>query len=315
MSDFLSRLAERALGATPPLQPLLGSRFAGPAAEPADGFVEETVEGESSASPAPAVRRSEAHPPSPRNPLSAAPAEVRDAEPAPSTLFMPAPPPEVPVAASSSQDRSESPAPVAGDATSSRSAPRIEPIRPSPGAGASQEAAAEQRERQERGDDQTLLIPIVTRSDPPALSPSAAGVEDADVRPSAFDGGRRGEAAPRRMTEVVIRAAEGERDPFGEEEDSGALLMPVSRDRQTVVIGGNAIDGDGAEPRQPRAPERVPPMGMEKGGAERPVVQVTIGRIEVRAVHPPAPPQPAREAGWTPPVLSLDDYLKRGSGR
>lgn len=322
MSDFLSRLAERALGATPPLQPLLGSRFAAPAAEPADGFAEETVEGEFSASPAPAVRRSEASPPPPPRPLSAAPADVRDADPAPSTLLMPAPPPEAPAAASSSQDPIESPAPVAGDAPAPRSAPRVESIPPSPGAVPDRGAAGEHRERRERREDRALLIPVVTRSDPPVPSPSAAGVEDGDARPSGVGAARRVEAAPRGPTEVVIRTVQDERDPFGEEDDSGALLMPVARDRQTVVIGGDVIGGDaigggadGAEPRHQRPPERVPAAGMEKGGAERPVVQVTIGRIEVRAVHPPAPPQPAREAGWTPPVLSLDDYLKRGSGR
>jgi len=45
-----------------------------------------------------------------------------------------------------------------------------------------------------------------------------------------------------------------------------------------------------------------------------PVIRVTIGRIEVRAVIPPAPA--ARPATPSRPssVLSLDDYLKRGHG-
>jgi len=40
-----------------------------------------------------------------------------------------------------------------------------------------------------------------------------------------------------------------------------------------------------------------------------PVIRVTIGRVEVRAVHPPAPaPKPAKT---TPPKLSLEDYLHK----
>jgi hypothetical protein len=41
-----------------------------------------------------------------------------------------------------------------------------------------------------------------------------------------------------------------------------------------------------------------------------PIIRVTIGRIEVRAVHPPAPtPKPAKPA---PTKLSLDEYLRGG---
>ena len=39
-----------------------------------------------------------------------------------------------------------------------------------------------------------------------------------------------------------------------------------------------------------------------------PTIRVTIGRVEVRAIHPPAPaPKPARPAA---PKLSLDEYLR-----
>jgi hypothetical protein len=39
---------------------------------------------------------------------------------------------------------------------------------------------------------------------------------------------------------------------------------------------------------------------------------VTIGRIEVRAVTPPAPPQPRQRQ--EPPKMSLDEYLRAQSG-
>jgi hypothetical protein len=38
-------------------------------------------------------------------------------------------------------------------------------------------------------------------------------------------------------------------------------------------------------------------------------VRVTIGRIEVHAPTPAPPETP--EVGWTPPFMSLDDYLAR----
>ena len=56
----------------------------------------------------------------------------------------------------------------------------------------------------------------------------------------------------------------------------------------------------------------------EDAQAERPTIRISIGRIEVRAVHPPAPvvPHPApQQTGWRAPVMSLEQYLKGGSGR
>lgn len=45
-----------------------------------------------------------------------------------------------------------------------------------------------------------------------------------------------------------------------------------------------------------------------------PTIQVTIGRIEVRAVTMPPPPQAPRSRKKSQPSLSLDDYLKQRSG-
>lgn len=56
--------------------------------------------------------------------------------------------------------------------------------------------------------------------------------------------------------------------------------------------------------REPAAPRRAP-APAEPG----PTVQVTIGRVEVRAVPPAAPsPAPGRRTG---PAISLEDYLHR----
>lgn len=48
--------------------------------------------------------------------------------------------------------------------------------------------------------------------------------------------------------------------------------------------------------------------------APEPTIQVTIGRVEVRAEAPSVPPEPKPKAK-TPAVMSLDDYLNQRKGR
>jgi hypothetical protein len=59
------------------------------------------------------------------------------------------------------------------------------------------------------------------------------------------------------------------------------------------------------EPGDPRSS----PLSTAPG---EPEVRITIGRVEVRP-HAPAAPAPAPEPPWTPPRLSLDDYLARSA--
>lgn len=44
---------------------------------------------------------------------------------------------------------------------------------------------------------------------------------------------------------------------------------------------------------------------------EPPVIRVTIGRVNVRAVVPPSPPKPPRPASAREPTLTLEEYLKQ----
>jgi len=60
-----------------------------------------------------------------------------------------------------------------------------------------------------------------------------------------------------------------------------------------------------AEPVPPGAESRLPAAEVAPQ-----VVHVSIGRIEIRAVHPPAPPSPRAPADTAPARLSLDDYLQ-----
>ena len=60
---------------------------------------------------------------------------------------------------------------------------------------------------------------------------------------------------------------------------------------------------------EPAAPvPAVLPKAMRKPA---PTIQVTIGRIEVRAITLPAPPAPRFKPARPGPALSLDDYLKQ----
>jgi len=100
----------------------------------------------------------------------------------------------------------------------------------------------------------------------------------------------------------------------------GRASEPVSSRGGVRARGADSPERGGESPGAARVPAF--PVQAERGGsapgvpapesAPAPVVQVTIGRIEVRAVTPPAP---ARQApARTSPSLSLDEYLRRRNG-
>jgi len=100
------------------------------------------------------------------------------------------------------------------------------------------------------------------------------------------------------------------------------VVSPLSHpERQPAAIAGNepltpAIQPRPVSPAQPRLnPVSQPAFGESSNlrAAEAPTIQVTIGRIEVRATPPAAPVPKSRPAS---PTLSLDDYLRqRNEGR
>jgi hypothetical protein len=75
----------------------------------------------------------------------------------------------------------------------------------------------------------------------------------------------------------------------------GLLVAPGWLDQWQVEL-----EGLRALRRQPDASEHT--------------IQVTIGRVEVRAEAPPGPPKP-KSKPKAPAVMSLDDYLKQRKGR
>lgn len=88
-----------------------------------------------------------------------------------------------------------------------------------------------------------------------------------------------------------------------QEQMASSLVVPMASKKFLAV-------------RRSLSPMRGASVGQvsatDRGKPTEPVVQVTIGRVEVRAVAPPA----RQEKGRKPPsAMSLDDYLKRRGGR
>jgi len=75
----------------------------------------------------------------------------------------------------------------------------------------------------------------------------------------------------------------------------------IERAIEPTAVGTES--GTAGRARAPAAPFR---------GGEQPTIHVTIGRLEVRAVSPPA--SPAHRQRPQPAVMSLDDYLKERAG-
>jgi len=132
--------------------------------------------------------------------------------------------------------------------------------------------------------------------DRPTLAPAAAG--DAT-----------GAAPPRGV-------AEGQRQPALEPAIPRPDLSPVHTQRApmsaTVVVRPHMMSH--IEPIRPVGP--APAVLAEAMRKAAPTIQVTVGRIEVRAITPPAPPAPRTKPARPGPALSLVDYLKqRSEGR
>jgi len=346
MSDLLTRLARRALGTAPPaLHPRLPARFAGTPGD-ADSPLprEEWAETEAApalasprgaAAPAPAAHRAEA--PVLRRPSSTGPVARTDpaaathprqpaAEQAPARPVLASPPVDgvlerfadgddphpstLPAAAAhaSPPPTEVSSADVDAGAHRPSSPPRsAPPARTWPERGDDGSHPLEQLVEAEAGEG--LLMPRASSG--PSRPPPAAG-EDAAVategrRPST---GRAAAPPP----PPRIAGEPGEPGRVVSRGDGGPVLR--AEGETAAADGGRGVETPGTRAARPdavRVAERpARPAAGERGG-ERPVVRVTIGRIEVRAAEPA--PRPAARAGWTPPVLSLDQYLKRESKR
>ncbi len=87
--------------------------------------------------------------------------------------------------------------------------------------------------------------------------------------------------------------------------DGGRTLFPTDAPRRSImpeVIRSQPIVGNGQQ-IETQVIEASPP---------EPTIQVTIGRVEVRATPPP-PAQPQSQQRAAPPIMSLDQYLQQRS--
>jgi hypothetical protein len=80
-------------------------------------------------------------------------------------------------------------------------------------------------------------------------------------------------------------------------------------DDAPAVPGGRLAPAATMAARHHSLPGRRAPAGRERDG-----VRVSIGRVEVRAVRPAAPPPPRPAPEPARPSQSLDDYLRERDG-
>jgi hypothetical protein len=305
MADFITRLAERALGVAPVVQPVMPPMFA---PEPASHSTGLEWDSEATTSPG--------DPDRPRAPSAQETPPTRDA------------PTGRPADAATAQQEDQS-----GDALSSATpgSPRGTPESRSGAShlnksGSSERGAMTGKEDQ-RGPSRTTARHPQT---PPETRPETLHrAEPGPTRrgsplglPSAEDGS--GEAVFRPLRTLLDRG-QGETLPSVPSPGAQASL-DSSEDTLESKTSLDRPEPPDAPP--PVAPRMVRPQldgHLERGPQEprvaapessAPAIRVTIGRIEVRAITPPPRPPAQRTAPARPgPELSLDDYLKQHNGR
>ncbi len=105
---------------------------------------------------------------------------------------------------------------------------------------------------------------------------------------------------PDRPKEIPSRLTSS---PPSEMTAAETLLAPLSA--MEIPLPEQERPGPGRSPA-----ESAPPRDQETP----PVIEITIGRVEVKAVYPPVPPARPREAGPVAPRLSLEEYLRNQNG-
>ncbi|HET9212938.1 MAG TPA: hypothetical protein VFR03_21205 [Thermoanaerobaculia bacterium] len=295
MSDFLGRLAARALGQVPPVRPRLPSRF-----EPAAGLVEEVVE----ASPVSAPPRLSRPSPRPvgerREDLGA-----RLGEPA------------VPASEARRAPDLASPAvaPLRGEPSlPNPSLPASPPpggregLKTAPGSAAVGAGLVPARQHRERGQAPPLQQPpaevsLFSRQAGGRLGEEGRG--DEGQRTGSADAASFAIPAPPtepafRIDETVLPAA----SPGPRIEPSAEPALPAHR----PLVPRAALRQE-PPPAALASPSSRAEAGPAAAAAPEPTIRVTIGRIEVRSAAPAPPAAPAPRPAA--PRLSLEEYLRR----
>jgi hypothetical protein len=312
-ADFLSRIAAKAVGAAVLVEPRLPSRFEAAAGS---GDSLESCRDESSATAAAAGRLEQP----PRRSVAARSAnEAGLAETHIGQTGDPAPAKMVPGRGFARPRPTELEPPASAQAPDARDSPLL-----SPAAGAEIRLAAV--------DGVRPLLP------PPGSSPRERRME-ASPPPPDLAGSLVAPLAPGPESAPVCGSSSGRADEPGSIAPTPPLLAPQSSARLPAVPvrGVGSVRADKARSSAPAppilapqpparllaAPAGLPEMRAKPARLERsapapvppPVINITIGRVDVRASAPAAPAaRPARLPRQAP--QSLADYLKRrGGGR
>ncbi|GEM_PF-2019304 len=288
MADLLTKLVQRTLGLAPTVAPSIVPLFAPDAS--LSGATAPVVAAPPDA-PSAIVAASEAEPaPRPEAPSAEDGAPVAATSAVASMLT--APTAEAGVSRHAGDRQSAAPAtsqpPVieistgrVADAFGSTTAPQLRPT-------ASREAG---KAEGHRSDDALLLPPH--EPGPPRAVPRAPAAPVAGPPPQPPG---RPSSAP--LAEAAI--------PWEDSPDT-ALLMPLN----PPVAATGAVASILTTPTAEAGPSRRgEPVAAASGP---PVIEITIGRVEVRAVQPPAPAR-SRPAAPPAPQVSLEEYLRRQNG-
>jgi hypothetical protein len=298
MADFLTRLASRTLGLAPMAEPVIAPMFAPDPSLPAMAGSDEPLDAAQQA---------------------AEPVEPRGAAGLPSAS--PIENAVRPVAARSRPDPTEA---------------RLAP--PSVGEMTSRAATA--------APDDGIVRDSPTRRRPPLSSAAASEIadEDALLMPAAGAMERRSPVEASMPAETPLLARPYSPDPsrtpaaWREEPADSVVRSVAGRGRgaplsswdvgpdESLLLPLNPAETPSMR-RDARAPavvtpadELEPPRRAERGQAAAmppsspPTIEVTIGRVEVRAVHPPAPVARPKAAAPAAPSLSLEEYLRNQNG-
>jgi hypothetical protein len=126
-------------------------------------------------------------------------------------------------------------------------------------------------------------------------------------------------AQPRMRTLPVTRADEVAAEPIVKRSDTRPEQRPRAADglRAAIEQIGQFVSAPrAAPPPVPVATSAAKPTAMRAENRDEPAaIQVSIGRVIVEAVMPPAAPAPLPARPAPAPRLSLDDYLRQRGGR
>ncbi len=293
MADFLTRLAQRTLGLSPTIQPVVPSIFA-----PGTPLVVGSAEEEAAREAAPEDRAAQRQHGTRAAHVGRSAEDVERDE----TGQIRSPQPDAPESSSSVRSESSMAASVQ---------PIVKPTPTPDRASADAELPEHATTRRDSGDRFTpalqpraQITPLTRQADAGAAAPEPhASLEPSEPDTSAALRTRATAAQPRLVP------------PNRSGTSTRPALQPVTR--PSTRDGADALPT--VMPRTPEARERAlpstqPPLpSTEQQAAPTQHIHVSIGRIEVRAMTPSPQPTP-RPTTPAAPKMSLDDYLRSKNG-